>query len=1344
MMMMIPNVIVVVDAADQNTRVSTATTTTKNEQQQDQVQNRIYEQIYNFMSEPTTAIQYWNDYYSLGGFDNKMNGADREQVAKYLYSMAKTSQYWMPFYGLEDGTFLGYLHDKYNTVPRLLYREPGNSGYDILDIDGYGSNNELNILYKNTCVESLNGSEEECVMDKSGGTYISCTNDCELIECNGAVTGDEINTKWCPNYSIETTTTSQQSELLGYIPRTQYCMNSQGLFSQEVGETLLETESGEVEIGDCTYGDGQTFVSRDNIFGPYEACGKQNENDGENAWCNQTFIGGHTSIDYDPRWRGWYMASKTSQHPRWSDPYIFFTFGVLGITYTHPIYLKDDQGREVFAGVLAADMLLDDISNFLVEAFQNSTFHVAIYEAAPPYQMIGLSSGSNIVQYVNSDDPSKSCSPDTSSQEKCTLVQTTIDKIDEGSIENDILRKSHFIMEKHEFGDDPEDGSIISVKERDDDVASTAHIPTIVKFEQPQSNLEWYILVTTPVERDSDDTILKGDTLFVIVCIIASLGASICLLLVSMFFCKRKERAVQLADFKFTSAFIFWCSLLNLSSLAFLGEITDTSCMTRMWTQCMLASLSISPLFVKTFRTWRLLGCTAAVSNTLNRAQMNNCQAWVRTLPIPLLQLGILLLFTYVDPPQAAETITIEGGTPIQSISCEHESDAYFITQGVYFAVLILAGCLLAYLTRNIDPRFADSKELLFAMYNILFSVLMVALITNIVTIPGSAMSVLITTAIFWITVFSSIVFVIPTLMAAKAERKQIEERFSKIRQTAQKGQNQRISALDDSGLTSESLHDTEDALKILICSGNIGNAEPTFDSMAAWIPIGGKCIDVTTLDGRPIEADQFDLVVIGMQESTWNTRKKKADHTGRTGKTADSMKSFEPLPVDLEVQAAGEIGRGSSHDTKTEAFMAAVDGEDTVALRKMESTILGEQYSLVKEEIRGQMRLHFWALESKVPFLEGIKVSGANTGIGNMLANKGGIIVSFEYQKTRFCFLTAHLAAHEGESYYQTRCNNVCDILRTSQTCKLSQKFDHALSSHHMFVFGDLNFRTKFGKNIGHEDSVNRALQLIEQKDFNALYRYDELHKGVKHGDLLMGFQTLRCRFMPTFKVERREGFFYKKQRTPSYTDRILFKTSPGLEDLVRPLAYEPCVDFITSDHKPIRGAFSVVTNEMVASLNAECMYRMVFHEMECSDLPPSDLNGLSDPYLMFVWDSVEMVEEKRRGFHLPRFFQRTTWPHTKYIPKTLNPSWKDQEIVLVSTSHEVSNEAMLYVSAYDYDFGYKPELLGTLALNIQRLLSTAEGRDQKTLTIDKPLQSCGKGAGRVKFKLEISKVIG
>ena len=71
--------------------------------------------------------------------------------------------------------------------------------------------------------------------------------------------------------------------------------------------------------------------------------------------------------------------------------------------------------------------------------------------------------------------------------------------------------------------------------------------------------------------------------------------------------------------------------------------------------------------------------------------------------------------------------------------------------------------------------------------------------------------------------------------------------------------------------------------LSILICSANIGNAEPTAESFAAWIPDDGNII----IDSKSSTADsdrvsvpnhnaKYHLIVVGMQEAAFTTKTKK------------------------------------------------------------------------------------------------------------------------------------------------------------------------------------------------------------------------------------------------------------------------------------------------------------------------------------------------------------------------------------------------------------------------------------------------------------------------------------
>jgi len=279
----------------------------------------------------------------------------------------------------------------------------------------------------------------------------------------------------------------------------------------------------------------------------------------------------------------------------------------------------------------------------------------------------------------------------------------------------------------------------------------------------------------------------------------------------------------------------------------------------------------------------------------------------------------------------------------------------------------------------------------------------------------------------------------------------------------------------------------------------------------------------------------------------------------------------------------------------------------------------------MVAAKLRGEMRLIVLALKDLTEEISDVYIAGENTGIGSVLANKGGIITTFNLRGTRLSFMTCHLEAHEGATHYMNRNKNLAEIFAGARTDPHFNLHDATIISHHMFVCGDLNYRIKFGdtepttkrksgkrtvnvkkqltkKNLNspmasgpesppppvpdqpaaEERAIHfaQAKALVDAEDWKTLNDGDELAMALKKKECLVGFTTLPCNFPPTFKVARGEGYQYTEKRTPSYTDRILWKSAHGMADNVVPFLYEPCPDFITSDHKPIRGGYVVKMN--------------------------------------------------------------------------------------------------------------------------------------------------------------------
>jgi adenylate cyclase len=101
--------------------------------------------------------------------------------------------------------------------------------------------------------------------------------------------------------------------------------------------------------------DGEIFQKKINVSEPDKAYYRYFSNT-----MNETLSVKPSS--YDPRLRPWYIGAAKTKKVYWSEPYVFFETGELGITVSIPVFSKlDDQ----LIGVVGADIPLTGLSEFL-------------------------------------------------------------------------------------------------------------------------------------------------------------------------------------------------------------------------------------------------------------------------------------------------------------------------------------------------------------------------------------------------------------------------------------------------------------------------------------------------------------------------------------------------------------------------------------------------------------------------------------------------------------------------------------------------------------------------------------------------------------------------------------------------------------------------------------------------------------------------------------------------------------------------------------------------------------------------------------------------------------------
>lgn len=282
---------------------------------------------------------------------------------------------------------------------------------------------------------------------------------------------------------------------------------------------------------------------------------------------------------------------------------------------------------------------------------------------------------------------------------------------------------------------------------------------------------------------------------------------------------------------------------------------------------------------------------------------------------------------------------------------------------------------------------------------------------------------------------------------------------------------------------------------------------------------------------------------------------------------------------------------------------------------------------------------------------------------------------------------------------------------------------------------------------------------------DWRTLNRFDELSNALQAKDCLVGFRTPYCNFNPTFKVARGDGYRYSIKRSPSYTDRILYRIGDQLNPALGILLYEPVGTFRSSDHKPVRGAFDIQLNkkiELHESPNSQGRilqeHLSVFISSIQGKINPIEYNqlrqtsdgkvDLPNPRVSFVSTPCEAVridddgkndkmrkllglgkltttknkssadgnESKKRDSIFSYSSGGSTWPGTSVVASSFEPNWTDEEIHFQVRTRKVDGTkidlsgALLHISLFNGK-GSDEKLLGSFPLNLARLITLARG---------------------------------
>nr|XP_044634343.1 phosphatidylinositol polyphosphate 5-phosphatase type IV isoform X2 [Equus asinus] len=232
----------------------------------------------------------------------------------------------------------------------------------------------------------------------------------------------------------------------------------------------------------------------------------------------------------------------------------------------------------------------------------------------------------------------------------------------------------------------------------------------------------------------------------------------------------------------------------------------------------------------------------------------------------------------------------------------------------------------------------------------------------------------------------------------------------------------------------------------------------------------------------------------------------------------------------------------------------------------------LGPHYVMLYSAAHGALYMSVLIRRDLIWFCSEVESSTVTTRIVSQIKTKGALGVSFTFFGTSFLFITSHFTSGDGKVS-----ERLVDYTKTIQGLALpknvpdtspyrSDSADVTTRFDGVFWFGDFNFRLSGGR---------MAVETILKQDLGvnvpALLQHDQLTREMKKGSIFKGFQEPDIHFLPSYKFDIGKDSYdtSSKQRTPSYTDRVMYRSRH--KDDICPVKYSCCPGIRTSDHRPV-----------------------------------------------------------------------------------------------------------------------------------------------------------------------------
>ncbi|CAK5060686.1 unnamed protein product [Meloidogyne enterolobii] len=202
---------------------------------------------------------------------------------------------------------------------------------------------------------------------------------------------------------------------------------------------------------------------------------------------------------------------------------------------------------------------------------------------------------------------------------------------------------------------------------------------------------------------------------------------------------------------------------------------------------------------------------------------------------------------------------------------------------------------------------------------------------------------------------------------------------------------------------------------------------------------------------------------------------------------------------------------------------------------------------------------LILFARSSLLNSIKDLAIEEIKTGMGGTTGNKGSIAVRLTINSTGICFACSHFAA--GQNEIAARNADFHSALK-----RLKFPMGRGLQDHDVvFWLGDFNYRISLSG-----DEVKRAINL---NNFEYIAEYDQLLQQKNMGNAFTNFNEGQLNFPPTYKYDTFSDDYDTSDKTPAWTDRVLWMDKNNLVQLI----HYGRSELKTSDHRPVYAIFQL-----------------------------------------------------------------------------------------------------------------------------------------------------------------------